>query len=494
MLKRKLYIFEMANNHQGNFNLAVRIIDGVAKIKEKYKIDSAIKFQYRDLNTFIHPDYKGSKKIKYIKRFEETRLSIEEFHKLAEYARGKGLLVIATPFDESSVQLCINVDVDYIKIASCNMTDWGLLESASGAGKDLIISTGGHNLEDIDNVVSFFVHKEINISLLHCVSLYPANNDLNLNFIDKLKARFPDIDIGYSGHESPDNFHPVIIASSKGAVIFERHIGLENLNDYSMSVEENDSAEMWVNAVLATERLCGLDEKNVSKQESDSIGSLQRGVYAKREIEQGRIIGKQDVYYAIPKQDGQLSSGEMNQYRVEILATEDYKKDEAVFEDSEADDRILTFRKYMHRAKGMLNEAGISIGDAYEFEFSHHYGVKDFPHYGAILINMINREYCKKLMIQFPNQFHPEHMHKNKEETFQILWGTLTLKVQGNIHQLKKGDIFLIERHRVHSFSTITGVIFEEISTTSIKGDSYYTDTSIFESDPSERKTIMEKP
>jgi len=486
MLTEKLFIFEMANNHQGSIELARGIIDGVAGIVERYGILGAIKFQYRDLDTFIHPNFRGSD-IRHVKRFEETRLEREDFKELAEYARGN-LLVIATPFDEISVELCMETDVDYIKIASCCMTDWGLLEEVSQTGKNLIISTGGHGIEDIDNVVSFFEHKDVDIALLHCVALYPADHNMNMDFIDKLKSRYPGIDIGYSGHERPDNLLPGIIATSKEAMIFERHVGIENLNDYSMSIEQ---ADRWVGTILNTAMSCHIYERN--EKEIENIKGLQRGVYANREIKEGEQI-KDNVYYAMPRQLQQLSSGQMNQYRIEVIASRDYGKDEPIFEEPKTNDRIALLRRYMHEAKGMLNEAGISIGDIYEFEFSHHYGIENFPHYGAILINMINREYCKKLMIQFPGQFHPEHMHKNKEETFHVLHGTLDLRIQGKLFHLKKGDIILIERHRGHSFSTNTGVIFEEISTTSIKGDSYYTDTSIYESDPIERKTIMERP
>ena len=90
---------------------------------------------------------------------------------------------------------------------------------------------------------------------------------------------------------------------------------------------------------------------------------------------------------------------------------------------------------------------------------------------------MVNRDYCKKLIIQFPNQAHPSHRHIEKEETFQVLNGTVDVVVSGEKSQLQAGQKQLVERSTFHSFSTETGVIFEEVSTTSIKGDSEYEDT-----------------
>lgn len=491
-MKDILFVFELANNHNGKIDLAKRIIDMVAKISLEYDILGAIKFQYRDIETFIHEDYKGNEEVKHIKRFESTKLSNDAFMALADYAREQGLLVIATPFDEVSVDLCIETNVDFIKIASCSMNDWDLLERISEEDKELIISTGSHPIEEIDNVVSFFRHKGIKFSLLHCVSLYPTeDSNLNMNFIDKLRLRYPDIVIGYSGHEDPGNSCAPIIAASKGATIFERHVGIENLNAYSM---DEKSANFWVEAILGALKMCGWKDKPVIAEERDNIKGLQRGVYLNRDIKAGEVIKKEDVYYAMPCADNQTTSGDFSKYRTVTTSTRDYQKGDPVCEEIRQDSKIDQARKHIHEVKGMLAEANIDIGRAYEIQLSHHYGFDKFRDYGATIIDLINREYCKKLIVQFPKQHHPEHFHKNKEETFHVLWGDLRISVEDKVHELKKGDIFLVERYRKHSFTTLGGVIFEEISTTHIRGDSFYTDTNILKSDPSERKTLMEKP
>ena len=118
---RPLFIFEIANNHSGDVTHGLRIIKDIKKACRDYDFEFAFKFQYRELDTFIHPDFKDRQDIKYIKRFSETRLSEEEFFKLKNEAVNNGFKTICTPFDEKSVGLIEKQDFDIIKIASCSL-------------------------------------------------------------------------------------------------------------------------------------------------------------------------------------------------------------------------------------------------------------------------------------------------------------------------------------------------------------------------------------
>ena len=151
-------------------------------------------------------------------------------------------------------------------------------------------------------------------------------------------------------------------------------------------------------------------------------------------------------------------------------------------------------RGAIHDAKGMLYEAGIALGSDFEVELSHHYGIPHFRQYGAIIINIINREYCKKYIIVLPGQKHPMHAHQIKEETFQVLYGDLDVQFEnGTEKQLKPGDIQTVLRGEYHAFASTSGAIFEEVSTQHIKSDSYYKDKEISSLDPMERKTYLKK-
>ncbi len=96
---KPLFIFDMANNHQGDAEHGLRIICEVHEACRGFDFNFAFKFQYRDLDTFIHPDYKGRQDIKYVKRFSETRLSRDDHRKMKNEAEHLGFITVCTPFD-----------------------------------------------------------------------------------------------------------------------------------------------------------------------------------------------------------------------------------------------------------------------------------------------------------------------------------------------------------------------------------------------------------
>ena len=490
-----LFIFEMANNHQGSLEHAKNIIDAMAKIAKDEAIKAAVKLQYRELDTFIHPDYQDRQDVKHIPRFTGTRLSDEEMLELVNYTKESGLLSVVTPFDEASVQKCIEHKIDIIKIASCSADDWPLLDRISQSALPIIASTGGLPLGHIDKLVHFFRHREREMALMHCVAIYPTPLDkLNLNFLSKLIKRYPWLTIGYSGHEAPNNLLPGQIAIAKGAQMLERHVGLPTdeitLNAYSMNPEETRT---WIKAIKASRQTCGrIDDKEITDTERLSLLSLKRGVFAKSSIKKGQVIHNSDVFFAMPAQDGQLLSGELGQYRTEIIASKDYQANEAVYEELEKDP-YLESRAIIHEYLGMLNEAGISLNENCTMELSHHYGLENFRQTGCFILNFFNREYCKKLILLLPGQSHPNHMHKKKEETFHLYCGDLKLFLDGQRQAIKKGEQVLIKRNTWHQFSTRTGCIFEEISTTHHKNDSYYEDKKIARLDLIQRKTFIDE-
>ena len=489
-----LHIFEMANNHQGSVEHGLAIIDAAARVARAHRIKAAVKLQFRELDTFIHADYRGRKDVAHLPRFESTRLERDEFRQLTDATREAGLIPIATPFDEASVGLCLDLGVQVIKVASCSATDWPLLEAIASARKPVIASTGGLGIFEIDNLVSFFGKRVPSFALMHCVSLYPTPNEqMALGFMEKMIRRYPYVRVGYSGHEAPDNTEVVVAAIAKGARLLERHVGVPTediqLNAYSMDPDEMSE---WVLAAQRARAICGRDQsKHVSQAEHDSLLSLQRGVFAQKPLRKGQSIEPGDVFFAMPCREGQLTSGDFGHLRAHFTASRDYNVGEAVFE-KPASDQISQLRGILHDAKGQIFEAGIVLGDQYPVEISHHYGLESFRQTGCILVNLVNREYAEKLLIMLPSQSHPLHHHKKKEETFRLLWGDVEVSLNDETVTMRPGDSLLIQRGDVHGFSSVGGAIIQEVSTTHIVGDSYYEDPRIRELDPMQRKTILE--
>lgn len=487
-----LIVFEMANSHQGSIEHGIAIIKEMGKIARVNKVHAAVKLQYRDLNTFIHKDSRGRKDVPHVARFEETRLEYDDFCVLIDNIRKEGLVTMSTPFDEKGVDWCVTQGIDVIKIASCSATDWPLLGKAAGASKPLIVSTGGKTIEEIDNIFNFLTHRDCEFAFMHCVAEYPvASENIQLDFMDRMHGRYPNVYIGYSGHEDPDDTSIPMMAVSKGARIMERHVGLPTeeikLNAYSMNPQQ---ADLWVKAIVKARSICklqGFGTRMISQGELDSLNSLARGCYVAHDIKAGDIISREDVYFAMPCHEGQVSSG---QFRDHMAASRDYKADEPlceIYRNSE----IQELRSAIHDIKGLIYESKVVVGDVFELEISHHYGIHRFRETGVAMVNIINREYCKKILVVLPGQSHPAHFHKLKEETFQLLYGDLEIKVNGVSQEMKVGEIKTIQRNDIHSFRSRGGAIFEEISTTHKIADSYYEDSAIAALDPMARKTIM---
>lgn len=489
-----LFIFEMANSHQGSVEHGLDIIGEMSKIARKYNVKAAVKLQYRNLERFVHSDFKERTDVNHIPRFMSTRLEYEQFNQLVLAIKEEGMISMSTPFDEDGVDWCMDHGIDIIKVASCSALDWPLLTKIAQTKKPVIISTGAKTLSDIDKLYNFFTHRGCLFAFLHCIAEYPAPMDnLQLDFIDRMTRRYPDIVVGYSGHEDPDDTVIPMLSIAKGAKILERHVGIPTestpLNAYSMNPAQ---ADKWVEAAKKAKLICTMKKNNdkyITQKEVDSINSLMRGVYVNKDIKQGDPINQEDIYFAMPCQEKQMSSGE---YYVGLVASKDYGKNEPIQEKRKTS-AINLVRSVVHDAKGMLYEAGIALGKDFEVELSHHYGMQHFRQIGAVIINIINREYCKKLIIVLPGQNHPVHTHKIKEETFQLLYGDLTVNINGKEAALEPGDIQTVLRGEKHSFTSVTGAIFEEVSTTHVKNDSYYEEAKISLLDPIERKTILKK-
>lgn len=486
LFTKPLFVFEMANNHQGDIEHGKKIIREMEKVSAPYReyFDFAVKFQYRDLDTFIRPDYKNRMDVKNIKRFQETRLSQEEFLNLKHTAEECHFLTMCTPFDELSAQRIAEQKYDVIKIASCSFTDWSLIEAVALTKLPVIASTAGASLEDIDKIVQFFHHRNISLALMHCVAEYPTSNDrLELNQITLLQQRYPNLIVGFSTHENPSELDAVKLAVAKGARIFERHVGVAtekiSLNKYSSTPAEIAN---WLNAAKKAFDMCGVvgERYTSSQKEQDDLAALQRGVFAKEFVPANEILKSSNTYFAFPCDKGQLLAKHMSKY-AKLTLKKDAETDKPIFiEDVEISSSLKRVQEIVHKVIAVLKKGHVVIPVDSSCEISHHYGVDRYEEVGLTLIDCVNRAYCKKLLILLPGQKHPAHLHKIKEETFTILYGVLHVVCDGKEFSLKQGESMVVKQGMKHSFSSETGCVFEELSTTHYKDDSYYDEAEKF--------------
>ena len=474
-----LFVFELANNHQGDVNHGLKIIDEMGKIKNKYNIKAAVKFQFRDYETFIHRDAMTQKDTNdKINRFLSTRLTWEDFETMIKRVRSYNMLTMCTPFDESSVDYINSMDIDIIKIGSPSLYDTPLLEKIRDHSTNpVIISSGGCEIEHIDKLVKMFKNKYL--GLMHCVSIYPTPSDkMYLRNITDFIRRYPNITVGFSTHEDPSNNDVIRVAYTLGARMFEKHVGVDILNKYSASPEQ---VEKWILSYFDTKKLIG-EQRIINESEKRDLQKLYRGVFFNKNIKVGDYVTYNDIYYAFPRDADGISSDEFKPFVAESDFTEHLP---ICYSSNVTTQNIL--ENYVDDVRKFFPNLPKT------FTVSHHYNIENIYKYGCIMYTDLNEElYSKKTIILLSDQKHPEHYHKIKTETFLVIEGTLILNADSETVILNKNESYTIKPYVKHSFTTTTGVIFEEIATSITKvPDSFYTDADIQTKSDFQRKTLF---
>jgi sialic acid synthase SpsE len=320
-----LFVLELANNHWGKLERGLKIVTDYSRIVRFNNVRAAIKLQLRDVDNFVHKDFRQRTDIRYIKKTLDTQMSHEDFAKLAQAIRENGCIPMATPFDEASVDFCVELGLPIIKIGSSDLNDWFLIEKIAKARRPVIVSTGGSSPKDMDDLVTFFANRNIPLAINHCVSIYPSEDaELDLNQIDFLRHRYPDNVIGFSTHEYHDWTSSIKIAYAKGARTFERHIDIDDgtmpVSSYCSLPEQIDT---WFKAWYKAREMCGApgtQRRLIPEKEIKYLDGLVRGVYARHDLPVGHALRDEDVYLAIPLQKGQLSCREIMRGQLLIKA------------------------------------------------------------------------------------------------------------------------------------------------------------------------------
>ena len=185
-------IAEIGNNHQGSLDKAIKMIDEAV-----WAGADAVKFQKRCNKELFTPDFYNSP-YSNVNSFGNTygehrdflELSIEEMGKLNEYCKDKDIVFFATPFDFKSLEELEKLNLPFYKVASADVSNTPFLKEISKTNKNVILSTGHSNYEDIERAVSSFDESN-SLAVLHCTAAYPAPEDtMNLNCIPVLKQKF----------------------------------------------------------------------------------------------------------------------------------------------------------------------------------------------------------------------------------------------------------------------------------------------------------------
>lgn len=269
-------IAEIGINHNGSLELAKKLIDGAV-----YAGCDAVKFQKRTPELcvpkdqwFVERDTPWGR-ITYIEYRHKVEFGFEEFLEIDGYCREKGIDWFASPWDETSVDFLEKFKPLIYKVPSASLTDHSLLRKIKATGRPVIISTGMSTIQEIEDAV--FILGTENLLIAQATSTYPCPvEELNLQVIQTYKEIFPEVPIGYSGHET--GLASTLAAVAIGAKFVERHITLDRAmwgTDQAASVEISGMQKL-VHDIRDIEKALGDGIKRVYESEQTNIEKLRR--------------------------------------------------------------------------------------------------------------------------------------------------------------------------------------------------------------------------
>lgn len=269
-------IAEIGINHNGDLNLAKKLIDGAVLAG-----CDAVKFQKRTPEKCVPRDQWHVERdtpwgrMTYIDYRHNVEFGEKEYSAIDRHCRERGILWFASCWDEESIEFMEQFDPPCYKSASASLTDLSLLNAKKATGKPLIVSTGMSTMDEIESAVRTLGTD--NLLIAHATSTYPCPpQELNLRMIHTLKAAHPECPIGYSGHEV--GLATTWAAIALGATFVERHITLDRAmwgSDQAASVEVGGFMRL-VSNIRDIEKALGDGKKKVYAGEIAQRKKLRR--------------------------------------------------------------------------------------------------------------------------------------------------------------------------------------------------------------------------
>jgi len=292
-------IAEIGFNHAGNMDIAANMIRAAASSGA-----NAVKFQTFRAADIVLP---SSPHYDVIKNGEMDLLQHIELKKVAD---GCNVDFLSTPFSLQAVELLEKVEVPAFKVASMDCTNKLLLSHIAQTKKPVYLSTGMATLDEISETLRYLEEQKSGpVTLMHCLSLYPAKaEDLNLSIIPFMKKTF-ECPVGYSDHY-PGTMG-CLAAAMTGAEVIETHFTLNSLEeggDHSHSVEP-DSLKQLVADIRVVTAMRGHYQTMLNRTDRTFAKEYRRGLYAAEPLSAGAQIKETDFLFCRPTSD--LSPGDM---------------------------------------------------------------------------------------------------------------------------------------------------------------------------------------
>uniref|UniRef100_A0A3Q0SHE1 N-acetylneuraminate-9-phosphate synthase n=1 Tax=Amphilophus citrinellus TaxID=61819 RepID=A0A3Q0SHE1_AMPCI len=286
-------IAEIGQNHQGDIEIAKKMIkmakDCGADCAKFQKSELEFKFNKKALARLYNSPHSWGKTYGEHKRHLE--FSHDQYKELQKYAEEVGIYFTASGMDEMAVEFLHELNVPFFKVGSGDTNNFPYLVKTAKKGRPMVVSSGMQSMETMRQVYKMVKEHNKNFAILQCTSAYPLEaEDVNLRVITEYRKEFPDIPIGYSGHESGISIS--VAAVALGAKVLERHITLDKTwkgSDHKASLEPAELAEL-VRSIRLVERALGSGIKQMLPCEKPCHDKLGKSVVAKVKIPKGTVL------------------------------------------------------------------------------------------------------------------------------------------------------------------------------------------------------------
>ncbi|XP_071793560.1 N-acetylneuraminate-9-phosphate synthase-like [Asterias amurensis] len=286
-------IAEIGQNHQGDIKIAKQMIKIVKEAGADCAKFQKSELQYKFNKAALARPYKSKnsfgKTYGEHKRFLE--FSHDQYQELKDYAKEVGIYFTASGMDEAAMEFLHKLDVPFFKVGSGDTNNLPFLTKSAKKGRPMVVSSGMQSMDTMKKVYQTLKVENVNFCMLQCTSAYPLEpEDVHLRILEEYKKEFPDIPIGYSGHESGQTI--TLGAVALGAKVIERHITLDKTwkgSDHEASLEPHELKEL-ITKIRFLERALGSRVKEMRQCELACHNKLGKSVVAAKDIPEGTIL------------------------------------------------------------------------------------------------------------------------------------------------------------------------------------------------------------
>ena len=301
MSSHVIIIAEAGVNHNGNYELAKQLV-----IKAKEAGVDYVKFQTAKPELVISKfaemaDYQKVNTGKVESQLEmckKIHLKLEDYKPLKAFCEEVGVKFISTPFDLVSIDVLEELDMDFWKVPSGEVTNYPYLVKIAKTHRPVVMSTGMCEVDEVRAAVNVLLENGLTrdqISLLHCNTEYPTPfQDVNLAAMIDL-ANELGLSVGYSDHTV--GIEVPIAAVAMGARVIEKHFTLDhNMEgpDHKASLEPDELKKM-VDSIRNIEKAIGDGKKHVSDSERKNIAIARKSIIAARNIKKGELLTEDNL-------------------------------------------------------------------------------------------------------------------------------------------------------------------------------------------------------